>query len=257
MASLRIQHCLLGILCLFPTLSIAGEIELYTDHKVVAVCGQTVELPCNVLAKDHADIDIKSLTWMMSKDYCDYTMTNQSGPGFKCQKLSYSKPVGRIYNYTLSIFNIQPKDQGTYHCKLRSKEGVANGKTIVRVQQCLGNSSYHVTSTEATCTFEDVYPAPIIHWTQGYNNYTNQQKLNVTVTPEGRFTAVSTIKLGTKKNPESICYHCSLFLVLENAENDNETEFYYMRSESFAGGHKLMGHWFGVMLAMVLGVLLA
>ncbi|KAJ0058397.1 hypothetical protein NL108_013883 [Boleophthalmus pectinirostris] len=252
MASVRIQCGLFGILCLLSTLSKADAMEMYTVPKVLAQCGWNLTLNCDITAK--GALDIKRFLWMEKKEICEYTQKIQNGTDFECRRLSYTYPAGKIYNYSLTIFNIQPKHKGTYHCKLGSKEGTMNGKTILRVQNCAGNSSTSVSTTVGSCTFKDVYPEPIIFWNQGYDNLTHLAETTVTLNETtGLYTAVSTLKL--KKDP-SIPYHynCSLFLNLDNEKNETKVE--WVRSLSFSDGHKVIGQWFGVMLAMVFGMIL-
>ncbi|KAJ0000826.1 hypothetical protein NQD34_005846 [Periophthalmus magnuspinnatus] len=252
MASARIQRGVFGIFCLLSTLSIADAMEMHTIPKILTQCGRNLTLNCDVTAK--SDLNIKKFYWMEKKDICEYTEENQTSSDFECKGLSYTNPAGRIYNYSLTIINIQPKHKGTYHCKLRSNEGVLNDKTIVRVQNCVGNSSNDVSTTERSCTFKDVYPEPIIHWNLGHENLTHLAVTKVTENADGLFTAVSTLTL--KKDPTNPNqYNCSLFFSLENEKN--ETHVQWARSQSFSDGHKVIGQWFGVMLVLVLGIVLA
>ncbi|KAK7939685.1 hypothetical protein WMY93_003011 [Mugilogobius chulae] len=253
MASRKTSHCLTGIICVLSTICMAGCLEMYTIPKILTPCGRPVTLTCNIVSK--VDLNIKQLFWMEKKELCDYTKEIQNGTDFECKRLSYKNGDQRIYNYSLTFSNIQPKHKGTYHCKLRAAEGVLNDKTIVRVQKCVGNVSTDVTPDEGTCTFKDVFPEPIIRWNQDYDNLTHLSKTTITESVEGLFTAVSTLKL-KKDSSNRAWYNCSLFMSVENEKN--ETEVQWMRSLAFPpnGGHELTGHWFGVMLAMVWRLLL-
>ncbi|XP_072298624.1 uncharacterized protein [Eucyclogobius newberryi] len=245
MASMTFQlFGLLGIMCLLSTLSIAGGLEMYTIPKILATCGENVTLKCDITT-DSA-LDIKEFNWKEKKDICDWGV-EKNRTDMACANMTSKNS----YNYTLSIFNIQPKHKGTYHCKLRSKEGVKNGQTIVRVQKCVGQTSVSVSSTEGTCVFENIFPKPVkVMWKQGYESILDLST-NVTENTDGLFTAVSTVRL--RKDPlHKDPYNCSLLVPTENEMNQTTVEV--VRFLTFAGGENLIAHWFGVMLALVLGM---
>lgn len=249
MASIRIQHGLfglLGMLWLLSALSITGGLEMVTKFKYLATCGENLTLECKVESND--DLDIKRFYWMEKKDICDWG-EKVNDTEFECESIS-NKSTLWVYNFSLTILNVQPKHKGTYHCKLRAKEGVKNDKTILRVQKCVGNSESGVTSEEAKCTFEDVFPEPRVEWTLGTENLTHLAKTTMTENTKGLLTVVSTIKLQTSNTNN---YNCSLVMPIEN--ENNETVVQAVRSLNFSGGYMVIPHWFGVVLAMVLGML--
>ncbi|CAL1588955.1 unnamed protein product [Knipowitschia caucasica] len=257
MASVRTDSGFFVIFCLLSTLSTADlsgsfEMEMYTIPKILATCGQNLTLECDIAAEK--DIEIKTFFWMEKQEICFYETENQTGPDFECRGLSYTKNSERYYNYSLTIFNVQPKHKGTYHCKLRSKQGVLNGKTIVRVQKCVGNTSTDVTPTEGSCSFKDVFPEPVVFWNQGLENLTHLAETKVMQSAEGLFSVVSKIEL--KKDPSNPDhYNCSLWMPLEN--DKNETQVQFVRAMSFSDAHKLCGHLCGVMLPLLSLVFLA
>lgn len=236
------------MLWLLSALSITGGLEMYTIPKYLATCGENLTLKCDVVAEE--DLDIKRFYWMEKKDICDWEeKINETD--FECESVT-NKTTPRIYNFSLTIYNVQPKHKGTYHCKLRAKEGVRNDKTILRVQKCVGNSTASKANGEATCTFKDVFPRPSVVWNRGLENLTHLAKTEVTENAEGLFTAVSTIKLEGPSTPDR--YNCSLEMPVENM--NNVTVVQAVQSLSFSGGYMVIAHWFGIMLAMVLLMLM-
>lgn len=213
-------------------------------HKYLASCGENLTLECKVEAS--GPLDIKRFYWMEKKDICDWNEpTNETD-------LECRSAIGamNVYNFSLTIFDVQPKHKGTYHCKLRSKEGVENGKTVLRVQKCVGDSDNGMTTSGATCTFKDVFPESTVAWTRGSENLTDQATTTVTENAEGFFTLVSTIKVATSTSD----LKCSLMMPVENEAN--VTMVQAVKSLKVNGGYMLIAHWAGVMLAMVLGMLM-
>uniref|UniRef100_A0AAV2KL25 Ig-like domain-containing protein n=1 Tax=Knipowitschia caucasica TaxID=637954 RepID=A0AAV2KL25_KNICA len=190
MACMRFQHFgLLGILWL-PVFCIVGGLEMYTVDKVLATCGDNVTLPCNITTE--VALDIKEFKWMEKNDICHWGV-EKNLTSMQCANVTSQNS----YDFPLTIFNIQPEHKGTYHCKLRSKEGTKNGQTIVRVQKCVGDALVNVSSAEGTCLFEGVYPKPtVVLWKQGHDESVQHwSKTDVKENADGFFTAVSTIKL--------------------------------------------------------------
>ncbi|KAJ0000825.1 hypothetical protein NQD34_005845 [Periophthalmus magnuspinnatus] len=248
MASLRFPFfASLGLLGLLSTLSAVGGLELLTIPKILTTCGENVTLRCDVTT-DSA-LEITELSWKLSKDICTWGQSSKVA-GIECMNASSTNS----YNYSLTIYNVQPKHKGTYHCQLRSKQGSANGQTIVRVQKCVSNSTANVTSTNGTCIFNDVYPKPEkISWKQGNDDSIgNSATTKITENADGKFTAISTIKL--RKNPSLGLYNCSLLVPTENEMNVSMVQT--LRSMTFAGGDGLIAHWVSLMLAMVLGIVI-
>lgn len=216
---------------------------MYTIPKYLATCGENLTLKCDIVAED--ELDIKKFHWM---DICNWQEeTNQTD--LECNSTSY-KASQMIYNFSLTILNVQPKHKRTYHCKIHSNEGVKNDKTILRVQKCVGDSSSGKTSDEATCTFKDVFPEPSVEWRRDLENLTHLAKTTLTSNAEGLFTVVSTIELqqGSSKN-----YSCSLVMPVENEMS--QTVFEAVKSLPISGGYMIAAHWLGVMLAIVLSLL--
>lgn len=212
-----------------------------TIPKYLATCGERVTLMCNIEAQDK--LNIQKLEWM---HICKW-QEEANRTDLECN--STSEKV--MYNFSLTILNVQPKHNGTYHCKLHSNEGMKNGKTILRVQKCVGDSSSGKTSDEATCTFKDVFPEPSrVEWSRDLENLTHLAKTSLTNNTEGFFTAVSTVKLqqGSSNN-----YSCSLVMPVENEMSQIMVEA--VKSLPISVGYMIAAHWLGVMLAIVLSLL--
>ncbi|KAJ0058384.1 hypothetical protein NL108_013882 [Boleophthalmus pectinirostris] len=252
MASMRFQLLgLFGIVGLLSTLSAAAVLEVRTIPKILATCGENVTLTCDAITD--GPTEITEFTWKDNKDICSWG-TPSNLTDIQCMNTTATNFTS--YNYSLTIYNIQPKHKATYHCQVRQKSGpVRNGQTIVRVQKCVGNSTTGVTSTNGTCRFQDVFPKPDkVNWTQGGDDLNSLSSTQVTQNSDGlSFTVVSTIKL--RKNPAFTGqYTCSLLVPTENEMNQTISQI--VRSLSFSGADSIIAHWLGVMLAMVLGMLM-
>lgn len=248
MASVRIQHglfVLLGMLWLRSALSKPDGVELDLVPKYLASCGENLTLECKVKANE--ELEIKRFYWMEKKDICEW-MKDTNETGMECES-EVSQGSVKIYNFSLTIFDIQPKHKGTYHCKLQYKGGAENGKTVLRVQKCVGSA----TTDGASCTFNNVFPKPTVEWIRGTENLTHLATTDVTENAEGYFTVVSTIKV-VKDPSNTAALNCSLLMPIENEMN--ETIVQAVRSLSVNGSYMLIAHWFGVLLAIALGILM-
>lgn len=186
---------------------------------------------------------------MENKDICDWKK-DANETDFKCE---FSSGSGSFYNFSLTIFDVQPKHKGTYHCKLHTTGGMKNNKTILRVQQCVGKAVSNTTTDGASCTFRDVFPEPTVEWSRGTENLTHLATTTVTTNAEGYFTLVSTIKV-VKDPSNTAALNCSLLMPLENEMN--QTIVQSVRSLKVNGSYMLIAHWFGVILAVALGMLM-
>lgn len=215
-----------------------------TIPKHVTTCGQNVTLMCHIVAEN--ELNILKLHWM---DICKWQEeTNRTD--FKCNSTSHKDELMMIYDFSLTILNVQPKHMGTYHCKLHAREGMKNNKTILRVRNCVGDSSSAKTSDEATCTFKDVFPEPSVKWSRDLEIVTDLAQTSLTNNTDGLFTAVSTIKLqqGSSNN-----YSCSLVMPFENEMS--QTVVKVVKSLPISVGYMISAHWIRVMLAIVLSLL--
>lgn len=251
MASTWFQHGLFdlfGIVWLLSMHGITGGLEMHTIPKYLTTCGENVTLRCTVISKINLR-SIKFFYWMKTneKPICYWNnSTNQTDTDCKISFISKSQTVD---SFQLTIFNVQPKHQGTYHCKLHAKEGMKDNEIDVRVQMCYGSPSRKLTDTELTVTFPDVFPRPRVLWSRGQDNLTLQNKTNITENTEGKFTVVSSIK---RDLSQPLNYTCSLLM---DVEKENETVEIQVQSISFSGGYMVHAHWFSVMLVMVWGSL--
>ncbi|KAJ0058385.1 hypothetical protein NL108_013881 [Boleophthalmus pectinirostris] len=248
MASMRFHlFGLFGLLGVLSTLCAVEMLEMHTNPAIVTTCGENVTLRCDVTT--NGALDITEFSWKDSKDICNWGQPT-SQTDIQCM----NKTSTNSYNYSLTIYNIQPEHKGTYHCQLRSKQGSRNGQTIVRVQNCIGNSKVRVTSTNGTCIFEEVFPKPImVLWKQHYDESVYYwATTTVKENNNGKFTVISTIRL--RKDPTHGLYTCSLMLSFENELGEQKLDI--ARNITFAGADSLTVHWFGVMLAMVLGMVM-
>lgn len=238
---------MIGILWLLSTLSITGSLEVHTVAKYLATCGENLTLSCDVVA-DNA-LEIKRFYWMEKQDICDFG-EDTDRTDFRCNGTS-SKATPMIYKFSLSISDVQPRHEGTYHCKLRAKEGVKNNKTVLRVQKCVGDSTSGKTAEEATCTFKDVYPASSVQWSRGGENLTHLATTEVKKNAEGKFTVISSVKLQTEPS-DSDDYDCSLVMPVENERN--QTVAQTLKSLKNSGGRMATAQ--RLILAIVFGTLL-
>lgn len=247
------RHGLFGLACtiwFLSALSVAGSVDIRTIPKIRASCGQNLTLTCNVNSTQ--PLDIKEFFWMeKEKQICQW-----GGPSNQTNMVCRNTSAGGVYNFTLTILNVMPLHKGTYHCKLRAKEGVKNDQTIVRVQKCLGESDSAASHTEATCTFKDVFPSAKVKWFQG-TSPVDASVFNVTTTEKedslGRFTITSRVKWNPSKREP---YNCSLWMDIENP--DNTTTAQMVRSFMVSGrGCMFNVHWLCVVMMMMLGLLMA
>lgn len=215
---------------------------MHTVPKYLATCGENVNLFCNVTTED--ELSIKRFYWMQAKDICDWdTSTNQSD--VNCTSVINTDP--RVYTFLLTIFNVQPKHKGTYHCKLHSKDGMKNDKTILRVHKCYGSPNKQVTDTELSVRFPDVFPRPRVVWSRGNDNLTLEATTTITENAEGTFTVLSSIK---RDAALPLNYTFALFMDVEQ-ENQNPAEM-LVQNINFSGGHTIALHWFTVVFIVLL-----
>ncbi|KAJ0058396.1 hypothetical protein NL108_013880 [Boleophthalmus pectinirostris] len=206
MASMRFHPFgLFGLLSVLSTLSAAENLKMHTIRGLMTTCGDNVVLRCNVTT-DGA-LDITEFSWKDSKDICNWGQpTNRTD--MQCMTATSTNS----YNYSLTIYNIQPKHTGAYHCQLHSKQGSRNGKTFVQVHKCVGKSTVRVNSTDGTCIFEDVFPRSGVSWKQGNDDsISHLATTTVTENEKGLFTVVSTMKV--KKG--SILLQCVYMFTLD------------------------------------------
>lgn len=251
---MRIQHGLfglLGMLWLLSALSVLADLEMDLVPKYLATCGENLTLTCKVESDEL--MDMKRFYWMEKKDICDWE-ESINATDMECNSTFAQRSASSFfYNFSLTIFNVQPKHKGTYHCKLRAKEGVKNKKTILRVQKCVGNASSVATTDVATCTFNGVFPRGSVEWSRGTENLTHLATTQMTENDEEYFTVVSTITVA--KDPSNTAsLNCSLVMAIENEMN--ETVVQAVRTLQVSGSYMLMAHWFGVILAIALGMLI-
>lgn len=219
-----------------------------TIPKYLATCGQNVTLFCTVTAD--IDLLIRRFYWMKTRDICYWDKgTNQTD--MECAT-SFNNTVQKVYSFPLTIFNVQPKHEGTYHCKLHAREGMKNNQTVLRVQMCYGSPSSEVTDTELSVRFTNIFPRPRVVWSRGQDDLTHDATTNTNITEnsEGTFTVVSTIKRDTS---QPLNYNFSLWMSVEQ-ENQTPVEM-QVQHINFSGGHMVAMHWFSVLIVMVCGSL--
>lgn len=189
---------------------------------------------------------------MKTADICYWDKgTIQSDIGCSFNTTVFNGTVQREYSFPLTIFNVQPKHEGIYHCKLYAREGMKNNKTILKVQKCYGSPSSEVTDTELTVRFSGVFPRPRVIWSRGQDNLTFEGITDITNNTEGTFTVVSSIQ-----RDRSLPLNYS-FSLLMDVENQNQTtEETQVQRIDFSGGHMVIVHWFSVVLVMVWGSLI-
>lgn len=102
--------------------------ELQTIPEVVARCGHNVTLTCDITS--HLS-DIALFSWVkkgINKTLCEYDSKHDP------ENLCESTADTTTKKLTLTLINVMPVHQGTYLCKLRSRSGVNNKSSFVKVQ---------------------------------------------------------------------------------------------------------------------------
>nr|XP_046272406.1 uncharacterized protein LOC124073898 [Scatophagus argus] len=185
------------------SIAVTEEVKLQTISQVVSQCGTNVSLPCDVASSQQ--LDIIKFSWVGRNITCLHD-SPQSEPGVLCEKKSKS-PHDTL---TLTLLNVMPVNQGSYVCKLHSKQTVKYAATVVTVQNCSGSFSASINASRAECWFSGLYPSGHIHWFQEDVNLTDFASTGEEEDQYGRYNVSSTINI--EKRNLSQPFKCSLWI---------------------------------------------
>ncbi|XP_038156652.1 uncharacterized protein LOC119793522 [Cyprinodon tularosa] len=180
--------------------------KLINTPEISANCGDTHTLICHVTQSMIRDAIIKTFQWEFETTALCKINQNYSNSSIQCENTKTTSGQ----NLTLTIFNIVPKNEGVYLCKIRTTQGAYSDQSHIKVKECHGNSTLSIDNNTATCSFDQFYPSGVVHWYQGDSNLTEGSKMETKQEDNGFYKIQS--ELSMEKGNYSQPYNCSLWI---------------------------------------------
>ncbi|KAM6033031.1 butyrophilin subfamily 1 member A1-like [Theristicus caerulescens] len=166
------RRCLLFAVALLTAIPLSENFEVTSPQNVVGVVGQDTILPCHVSSTkplDNIEVKWKKITDGLIEDI--HTYRQQSG-GKAAQKYlgRTSLPTDGFAtgNVSLTLKNVQPADEGTYSCFVKSRHWSADTATVLSIAgtsevffEILGPRGQGL---ELACRSHGWFPKPTVQW---------------------------------------------------------------------------------------------
>lgn len=203
---------------------VGDAFELTAERGLEAWCGQNVTMTCDVTIPDPGGI--KLFKWIANNKTCEY------GKDHADTKVVCESEPRRL---SMTVLNVMPGDQGDYLCKVHSKTGAKNTKTVLTIPSCYDPSLFLVNESQAMCCFTGVYPHGFIHWFQRDVNLTDSAvRQPDEVDQEGRYGVCST--LPARSSDLSLPFTCMLWSPAKSSYLFSVVKQYVPTDRSVPGG---------------------